>query len=61
MKTGFQNLLTVDDVAKLLKMKTSWVRQRVHKDQIPYYKIGRLVRFKTSDIQKWLETKREKI
>ena len=55
------NILTVTDLADLLKMKESWVRQRVHKDEIPYYKIGNLVRFNYIDISSWLESKKERV
>lgn len=51
--------MTAEDVAELLHMKISWVRQRVHKDEIPYYKIGNLVRFNRADILEWLHSKRE--
>ena len=53
-------ILNVKDIASILKMKESWVRQRVHKDEIPYYKIGNLVRFNYEDILIWLENKRER-
>lgn len=59
MSVNKLQILTVDDIAEILKMKKSWVRQRVHKDEIPYYKIGNLVRFNLRDISQWLEGKRE--
>lgn len=59
MKMNLENLLTAQDVADLLRMKISWVRQRVHRDEIPYYKIGNLVRFNRNEIAEWLLTKRE--
>jgi excisionase family DNA binding protein len=52
-------IMTVKDIANFLQMKESWVRQRVHKDEIPYYKIGNLVRFNFKDITSWLDTKKE--
>ncbi len=61
MKDENNNLMTALDVAEMLQMKMSWVRQRVHKDELPYYKIGNLVRFNRTDIQRWLDTKRENI
>lgn len=59
MKFEIKRLMTAEDVAELLHMKISWVRQRVHKDEIPYYKIGNLVRFNRADILEWLHSKRE--
>jgi len=61
MNINFKKLITAQDVAELLSMKVSWVRQRVHRDEIPYYKIGNLVRFDVSDIQVWLKGKRENL
>ena len=59
MRMNEVSILTVKDIASILKMKESWVRQRVHKDEIPYYKIGNLVRFNYKDILSWLDTKKE--
>ncbi len=59
MITNLINILTVKELATILKMKESWVRQRVHKDEIPYYKVGHLVRFNYSEIVSWLELKKE--
>ena len=42
------------ELAKRLDVKESTVRSWVFKKQIPHVKIGRLVRFKESAIQKWL-------
>jgi excisionase family DNA binding protein len=48
-------LLSIDEAAKLLGVKRStlyaWVSQR----RIPYLKVGRLVRFRAEEIDKWLE------
>jgi len=53
-------LLTVDDVAKVLSVKKSTIYQWVHMRLIPYIKVGRFVRFKEKDIQKWLQSKEVK-
>jgi excisionase family DNA binding protein len=49
------NLLTVKEVAALLKIKTStvyaWAEQRV----IPSYKINGALRFSEEDIKAWLD------
>ena len=52
-------IVTALEIANFLKMKESWVRQRVHKDEIPYLKIGNLVRFNLLDITDWLDSKKE--
>ncbi len=58
-KDNMIRILNVSDVADLLSMKVSWVRQRVHREEIPYYKIGNLVRFNYDDIAEWLRSKKE--
>jgi excisionase family DNA binding protein len=48
-------LMTVEEVAKYLKVEEStvytWARQR----KVPAIKIGRFWRFRKEDIDKWLE------
>lgn len=53
-------LLKIPQVAKKLGVTNSWIRSSIFKGTIPYYKIGRLIRFKTSELDLWIEsTKRE--
>lgn len=48
--------LTEQDVANLTKLSLSKLRQDRFKNQgIPYYKIGRAVRYKLSDLQKFMD------
>ena len=49
-----EKLLTIDELAKALKVKKSTIYQWVHLGLIPYIKVGRLLRFKEGSIQKWL-------
>jgi len=48
------SLLTVPELAKYLKVKESWIYQKVHVREIPFYKIGNKLRFKRSEIDKML-------
>lgn len=50
-------LLTPDEVAELLGVKTSTIYQWSHQDYIPHVKLGRLLRFNMSAIEKWIEKK----
>jgi excisionase family DNA binding protein len=45
------------ELAKKLEVKESTVRSWVFKKEIPYVKIGRLVRFRKSAILDWLSEK----
>lgn len=52
------NLLTVEQVSSLLNMKRSFVYGLVESGTIPYYRIGRLIRFRLNDIESWMENHR---
>jgi len=49
-----EKLLTIDELAKVLSVKKSTIYQWVHLELIPHMKVGRLLRFREEDIQKWL-------
>jgi excisionase family DNA binding protein len=52
----FENKLvwTVSDVARELGCSTRHIRKMVSDDNIPYCKVGRLVRFSPLRISEWL-------
>ena len=45
-------LLTVDEVAQILRVPKSWVYS--HLDQLPVVRLGRYIRFRRSDIEDFL-------
>jgi excisionase family DNA binding protein len=48
-------LMTVDEVAKYLKVKVSWVYDKIHRKEIPFQKVGKFPRFKKKYIDAWLK------
>jgi len=50
-----KEFLTIDEVSEYLGIKKSSLYSMVERKEIPYYKVGRLVRFKKSDIDPWME------
>ena len=46
---------TVDQLAEYLNVKKCWIYRRTSDQNIPFHKRGRYVRFKKSEIDKWLE------
>ena len=54
-----KKLLTIKEAAEFLNIKISRLRTAIFKNEIPYLKIGRLVRFDTSDLLNWIEEKKE--
>jgi excisionase family DNA binding protein len=58
----FERLLTVEEVADLLKVPVSWVYERTRKrsaDRIPGFRLGKYWRFREADLLAWLEAKKK--
>lgn len=53
-------LLTIEEVCKSLKLKQSRLRYLIFKSKIPYLKIGRSIRFTKVGIQSWLKKREAK-
>jgi predicted DNA-binding transcriptional regulator AlpA len=57
-----QDLLTVPELAKSLKVKKSWVYSRSREtgpDAMPRIKVGKYLRFELDKVMKWLKTQGE--
>ena len=52
---SLREFLTIDEVSECLGIKKSSLYGKVERKQIPYYKIGHLLRFKRSEIDSWVE------
>ncbi len=48
-------LMDVKGLAEYLKVKESWVYEKIHTNKIPFQKAGRFPRFRKMHIDKWLE------
>ena len=54
-------LLTIEDVAEILKVPVSWVYERTRcraADRIPGFRLGKYWRFRESDLLAWLDRQR---
>jgi excisionase family DNA binding protein len=47
--------LTVSELAEIIGSSESFVRKLVFRNQIPYIKIGKLVRFRSIDVNRWID------
>jgi len=47
--------MTAEDVALFLKISVSTIRRFTMNKEIPYHKINRAVRFKKSEIERWVD------
>lgn len=50
-------LLTIKQASKLLNLKQSRLRTAVLRKEVPFVKLGRLVRFKRTDLEAWVNSK----
>lgn len=48
----------MEETAKYLEIKVPTLYKWVHIKLIPYYKIGRLNKFKIKEIERWLESRK---
>ena len=56
-----RSLLSVEEVAALLKVPLSWVYDRTRlrtKERIPGFRLGKYWRFREADVLAWLERQR---
>jgi len=49
-----ERLMTAGEVASYLSCSLSTVRRLVARDEIPYFRLGKMVRFRRADIDAWL-------
>jgi excisionase family DNA binding protein len=56
--SSIPELLTIDQLAERLGITVRHVRRLVAEKRLPYYKVGRLVRFDLAEITTWLGTRR---
>jgi excisionase family DNA binding protein len=47
-------LLTAADVAELLAVPESWVREATRQDRLPHIHLGRYIRYHATTIDQWL-------
>ena len=51
-----EKLLTVDELADFLQFKKQSIYNMVHNRKIPVVRVGNKLRFKVSDIEKYINT-----
>ena len=62
MKTQFEELMTVSEIAEFLKVPVSWVYERTRRtgiERIPHLKLGKYLRFSVAEVKTWIEEQRE--
>lgn len=57
MKTS-KNLISINQLAEHLGVQKSTIYGWVHMREIPHYKIGRLLKFRSDEIEEWIQGRR---
>ncbi len=50
-----EHLLTAEQVAELLSVPVSWVREHTRSGSIPHLELGRYKRYREEDVLAWLD------
>lgn len=53
-----ERLLTIDEVAEVLRISVRTMRRLVACRSLPFIRVGRLVRFRPEDVRRFLEGRR---
>lgn len=51
------DLLAVPVVAELLKVTPRWVYRAVAREELPYVRVGKFIRFRRSEIEAYVEAR----
>ena len=54
-----QNLIGIKEMAEKLDVPVSWVYSRTRTNEIPFYKIGKYVKFDESEVWNWVKKQSE--
>jgi excisionase family DNA binding protein len=54
-----REFLTIDELSEYLAIKRSTLYSMVESGLLPHYRIGRLIRFKRDDVDRWMESHRK--
>jgi len=51
---GYDQVITADEVAALLRMTPAWVYAETRRNRIPHMRLGRYFRYRRSTIEAWM-------
>jgi excisionase family DNA binding protein len=52
---GMETYLTIEEVARHLKLAKQTIRRYVLNREIPYHKIKKVIRFRLSEVERWVD------
>lgn len=53
--SSIDRLLTAEEVADLLRVRTGWIYSQTRAGRIPHLRLGRYVRYRESAVLAWME------
>jgi excisionase family DNA binding protein len=56
MEACMETYLTVDELAATVKLSQQTIRRYVLRQEIPYHKIKKAVRFRPAEIERWIDS-----
>ena len=59
MNEKYKKLLTINEAADLLAMSKSRVRYEIFHKRMPFFKIGRSIRFDEKDLITWIDNQKK--
>jgi excisionase family DNA binding protein len=59
--TAVEGFMGVEELTEYFTMSRSWIYNSVFSGKLPYFHVGRRLRFKRSDIDEWMASRRAKI
>ncbi len=54
-----EHLIGIEDAARHLAVKVSWLYEQVRLGKVPSYRIGKFRRFRASELEEWLQARRD--
>lgn len=54
-----ERLMTMQEVAEYLQCSVSTVRRWVGRGKVPHYRMGKMIRFRRAELDRWLDAYRE--
>jgi excisionase family DNA binding protein len=55
-----QPLMTIKDVAEYMQLAEQTIQRYVLKKEIPFHKVGKVIRFRFSEVEQWINEGRRK-
>ena len=54
-----EHLIGIEDAARHLAVKVSWLYEQVRLGRVPSYRVGKFRRFRMSELEVWLQERRD--